>query len=87
MNPAVMVLANRSVPFWLYDFNLAGVSAQELASAYSLPPEWVRNQIESVRMMLKYQVKLARMSHEDVQVGERATEDWGRHSNNGSERC
>jgi hypothetical protein len=48
MNPAVMVLANRSVPFWLYDLNLAGVSAQELATAYSLPSEWVQNQIDSV---------------------------------------
>lgn len=59
MNPAVMVLSNRSVPFRLYDFNLAGVSAHELATGYSLPREWVQNQIESVRMMLKYQVKLA----------------------------
>lgn len=58
MNPAVMVLANCSLAFSLYDFNLEGVSARELAAAYSLPPQWVEERIEAVRLCLKFQAKV-----------------------------
>ena len=37
MNPGVKLLANKSFGFSLYDFHLEGVSAKELAAAYSLP--------------------------------------------------
>jgi hypothetical protein len=56
MNPAVVLLANRSLPFSLYDFHLNGVSARELAHAYSLPLPWVEERLEAVRLCLKYQV-------------------------------
>jgi hypothetical protein len=59
MNPAVMSLANRSFRFHLYDFNLSGVSVAELAAAYSRPNAWVDEQIESVRLCLKHQVRLS----------------------------
>jgi hypothetical protein len=59
MNPAVMHLANKSLAFSLYDFHLEGVSAGELAAAYSLPTSWVEERIEAVRLCLKYQVKLS----------------------------
>jgi hypothetical protein len=59
MNPAVILLANRSFRFHLYDFHLRGVSAAELADAYCRPIGWVEEQIEAVRLCLKYQVKLA----------------------------
>jgi hypothetical protein len=59
MNPGVALLANRSFAFSLYEFNFAGVSASELAASYSLPPEWVEERIEAVRLCLKYQVKLS----------------------------
>jgi hypothetical protein len=59
VNPAVMLLANKSLAFSLYDFNLEGISVEELATAYSLPVNWVEQRIEAVRMCLKYQVKLS----------------------------
>ena len=59
MHPGVTLLANRSLAFSLYEFNLEGVSAKELASAYSLPANWVEDRIEAVRLCLKYQVKLS----------------------------
>jgi len=59
MNPAVMLLANRSFRFHLYEFHLSGVSAAELAAAHSRPVAWIEEQIESVRLSLKYQVKLS----------------------------
>ncbi len=59
MNPAVMLLANKHLAFSLFEFNLSGVSAKELAAAYSLPIIWVEERIEAVRLCLKYQVKLA----------------------------
>lgn len=59
MHIGVMLLANRSFPFSLYDFHLAGVSAKELAVAYSLPVTWVEERIEAVRLCLKFQVKLS----------------------------
>jgi hypothetical protein len=58
MNPAAMLLANSSVPLSLYDFHLNGVSAQTLATAYSLPLAWVEERIEAVRLALKFQVQL-----------------------------
>jgi hypothetical protein len=64
MHPGVTLLANRSLAFSLYEFNLEGVSAKELASAYSLPANWVDG-IEAVRLCLRYQVKLSvTASHE-----------------------
>lgn len=59
MNPAVMVLANRSLSFSLYDFYLEGVSLQELAAAYSLPVHCVEERIEAVRFCLQFQAKVA----------------------------
>ena len=58
MNPALMLFANRSQVFSLYDFNLAGVSAKQLAAAYEIPVHRVEEQIEAVRVCLKYQVKV-----------------------------
>lgn len=59
MNPGVKLLANKSFGFSLYDFHLEGVSAAELATAYSLPETWVEERIEAVRLCLKYQVKVS----------------------------
>ena len=59
VNPAVILLANKSLAFSLYDFNLEGISVEELATAYSLPVNWVEQHIEAVRVCLKYQVKLS----------------------------
>ncbi len=59
MHPAVALLANRSLAFSLYEFNLDGFSPKELASVYSLPAEWIEERIESVRLCLKHQVKLS----------------------------
>ena len=59
MNPAVMFYANKSLPFSLYDFHLAGVPAQELAAAHWLPIAWVEERIEAVRLCLEYQVRLS----------------------------
>ncbi len=59
MNPGVKLLANRSFSFSLYDFHLEGVSAADLATAYSLPERWVAERIEAVRLCLKYQVKVS----------------------------
>ena len=64
MNPAVMLLANRSLPFSLYDFHLNGVSAQELADAYALPLTWVEERLEAVRLCLKYQVTFGTPEHD-----------------------
>jgi hypothetical protein len=58
MDPAIMHLANKSLAFSLYEFHLEGVSAGELAAAYSLPTAWVEERIEAVRLCMKYQVKL-----------------------------
>ncbi|MDQ2840808.1 MAG: hypothetical protein M3Y72_07170 [Acidobacteriota bacterium] len=58
MNPAFMHLANSSFAFHLCDFHLEGMSAQELAAAYTLPIGWVEERIEAVRLSLKFQVKL-----------------------------
>ena len=57
MNPAVMVVANKSLAFSLYDFYLEGVSAQELAAAYALPVHCVEERIEAVRLCLQFQAK------------------------------
>ena len=59
MNPSVMALANKSLVFSLYDFHLEGLSAKELAAAYSLPVTWVEERIEAIRMCLKFQVNLS----------------------------
>jgi hypothetical protein len=59
MNPGVKLLANKSFGFSLYDFHLEGVSAAELATAYSLPETWVEERIEAIRLCLKYQVKVS----------------------------
>ena len=57
MNPAVMVVANKSLAFSLYDFYLEGVSTEELAAAYALPLHYVEERIEAVRLCLQFQVK------------------------------
>ncbi len=59
MHPAIALLGNRSVTFALYDYHLRGVSARELATAYSLPLSWVEERLEAVRLCVKYQVKLS----------------------------
>jgi hypothetical protein len=59
MHPAVVLLANRSLAFSLYEFNLEGFSTHELASTYSLPVHWVKERIEAVRLCVKYQVHLS----------------------------
>jgi hypothetical protein len=59
MNPAAMALANKSLAFSLYDFHLEGLSAKELAVAYSRPISWIEERIEAVRMCLNYQVNLS----------------------------
>jgi hypothetical protein len=45
MHPGVALLANRSLAFSLYEFNLEGFSAKELASSYSLLIDWVEERI------------------------------------------
>ena len=62
-----MILANRSLPFHLYDFHLDGVTAKELAFAHSMPIHCVEERIEAVRLCLKFQAK--------VTVGTKAMED------------
>jgi hypothetical protein len=57
MNPAFVLLANKSLAFGLYDFHCEGVSAQQLASVYSLPVARVEEHIEAVHLCLKYQVE------------------------------
>lgn len=59
MSPALSILANKSLPFSLYDFHLNGVSSRELAEAYDLPLSWVEERLEAVRLCLKFQVELA----------------------------
>jgi hypothetical protein len=66
LSPAFALLANRSLPFSLYDFHLSGVSAKELADAYGLPLFWVEERLEAVRLCLKFQVKLG-FSQEETQ--------------------
>lgn len=68
MHPGVTLLANRSLAFSLYEFHIEGVSAKELASAYSLPANWVEDRIEAVRLCLKYQVKLSVTASHQQQV-------------------
>ena len=65
LSPAFVLLANRSLPFSLYDFYLSGVSPRELADAYGLPLAWVEERLEAVRLCLKYQGKLA-IPHETM---------------------
>ena len=59
MNPGVKLLANKSFGLSLYDFNLEGISAKELADAYRLPETWVQERIEAARLCLKYQVSVS----------------------------
>jgi hypothetical protein len=59
MNPALMIHANRSLAFSLYDFHLSGISIQELATAHSLSVHRVEECIEAVRLCVKHQVKVA----------------------------
>jgi hypothetical protein len=59
MNPALMLLANRSFAFNLYDLHLEGISVKELAVTYSMPVFRVEEYLESVRLSIKYQVKLS----------------------------
>lgn len=58
MNPAFMVVANQSFSFNLYDLHLEGLTAKELAKAYSIALFRVEEHLEAVRLSLKYQVKL-----------------------------
>jgi hypothetical protein len=57
MNPAIAIIANRSFAFHLYDFHFDGISAKEMASAYSLPTHWIEERIEAARLCLKFQAK------------------------------
>jgi hypothetical protein len=59
MNPAFMVVANQSFAFHLYDLHLEGLGVTELAKAYSMPAFRVEEQLEAVRLALKYQVGLS----------------------------
>jgi hypothetical protein len=59
MNPAFMVLANQSFGFNLYDLHLERLTVKELAKAYSMPVFRVEEQLEAVRLSLKYQVSLS----------------------------
>jgi hypothetical protein len=59
MNPGFKLMANRSFGLSLYDFHLEGVSAKELAKAYSLPVTFVEERIEAARLCVRYQVKLS----------------------------
>jgi hypothetical protein len=59
MNPPMIVHANKSLAFSLYDFHLNGVPLEKLAAAYSLPIQSVEERIEAVRLCLTFQVKLA----------------------------
>ena len=53
--PEVIMLANRSLAFDLYEFHLEGVPTQDLAAAYSLPIEWIEKCIETTRLRLEHQ--------------------------------
>jgi hypothetical protein len=58
MNEAVSKLATKSLAFALYRLHVAGLSAEELGQALSLPVEWVEERIEAIRLCLTHQVKL-----------------------------
>ncbi len=58
MNPAFMVLANRSLSFHLYDFYYDGITVKELAASHSMPIHMVEEQIEAVRLCLKFQATI-----------------------------
>jgi hypothetical protein len=58
MNDAVSKLATKSLAFALYRLHLAGLSAEELGRALSLPVEWVEERIEAIRLCLTHQVEL-----------------------------
>jgi hypothetical protein len=68
MNPAVVVLGNTSLPFHLYDLHLNGVSATELSAAYAVPLSWVEERLESVRLCVKYQVRVSLASPHSPQL-------------------
>jgi hypothetical protein len=53
--PEVIMLANRSLALDLYEFHLEGVPAQDIATTYSLPVEWIEKCIENTRLRLEYQ--------------------------------
>ena len=57
--PEVIMLANRSLAFDLYEFHLEGVPIQDLAAAYSLQVEWIEKCIESTRQRLEYEKQFA----------------------------
>ena len=59
MNPVVTVMANRSLAFSFYDFYLEGLSAKELAAAYSIPIHYVQERIQAVRLCLQFQARAA----------------------------
>jgi hypothetical protein len=59
MNPALMVHANRSLAFCLYDFHLNGVLVEKLAAAYRIPVHSIEEKIEAVRLCLNGQVHVA----------------------------
>lgn len=58
MHPAFAVLANKYLPFGLYDFHMNGIPAKQLAEMYDLPLTWVEERLEAVRLLLKFQVTL-----------------------------
>jgi hypothetical protein len=55
---AFALLAQSSLPLYLYACYLSGDSVQELADEYNLSPHWVQERIEAVRMALNMQVRL-----------------------------
>jgi hypothetical protein len=55
----MIVQANKSLAFSLYDFHLSGVSVEKLAATYSLPVQSVEERLEAVRLCLTFQVRLA----------------------------
>jgi hypothetical protein len=58
MNPALMVHANKSLAFCLYDFHLNGVPVEKLAAAYRIPVHSIEEKIEAVRLCLNFQVQV-----------------------------
>jgi hypothetical protein len=79
MNPAFMVVANRSFAFNLYDLHREGLTAKELAEAYSMPVFRVEEHLEAVRLSIKYQVKLS-MGPEYVTMPVAAWGTWPTYS-------
>ena len=55
---SLALLAQSSLPVYLYACYLSGESVEELADQYHLSPYWVQERIEAVRLALNMQVRL-----------------------------